>query len=429
MRRHAVPDAYEAIWAELGLDLERYAQLRAAGPQPFREIVLSRELRPAGMGYFDDLMRGLHTTRVKELYDFRRDGGKVVGIFCVFVPEDLILAAGAIPVALCAGSPFPLGAAETVLPMNTCALVKAAYGFELERICPYSLLSDLIVGETTCDGKKKMYELFGRLRDIFVMEVPQRKTDQGMALFNRELDELRGVLEYLTGNEVTAESLADATALHEAKRAAMQRIADTRRAPLPPISGVDALFLNQLSFIDDTARFTAAANSLAEELEDRVAAGEGAYPGKRPRILVTGCPMALPNWKVPNLIETCGGAVVAEESCIGSRYYEPRVAGKAPSLPEQLSALAQRQLETHCASFTPNDERVDDILRLVEEYHADGVIQYTLQFCHTFAHEAVKVDQALAEAGVPSLKVETDYSPQDAAQLKLRVQAFLEMIG
>jgi benzoyl-CoA reductase/2-hydroxyglutaryl-CoA dehydratase subunit BcrC/BadD/HgdB len=424
-----MPDDYQSMWADLGLDLERYAELRAAGPAPFRDTVLARDLRPAGMGYFDDLMRGLHTTRVKELYDFRKEGGKVVGIFCVFVPEDLILAAGAVPVALCAGSPFPIGAAETILPVNTCALVKAAYGFELERICPFSLLSDLVIGETTCDGKKKMYELFGQLRDIFVMEVPQRKTDQALALFGRELDELRSVLEYLTGNDITAASLAEATALHEGKRAAMQRIAETRQAQMPPINGVDALLVNQLSFLDDTARFTDQANALAEELEDRVAVGEGAYADERPRILITGCPMALPNWKVPRLIEACGAAVVAEESCIGSRYFEPRAARGATSLPDQMQAIARRQLETHCASFTPNQERVDDILRLADQYHVDGVIQYTLQFCHTFAHEAVKVDQALQEAGVPSLRLETDYSAQDIEQLKLRVQAFLEMIG
>lgn len=424
-----MPNDYPAMWAELGLNLERYETLRAAGPEVFKSVILSQQRRPEGMAQFDDLMRGLHTWRVKELVDFRKEGGEVVGIFCVFVPEDLILAAGAVPVALCSGSPFPIDAADTVLPMNTCALVKSAYGFELERLCPYSLVSDLLIGETTCDGKKKMYELFGKLRDIFIMEVPQKQTEAGFELFLHEMNELRGVLEVLTGTEITAEALAEGTRLHEAKRAAMARIAATRRAAAPPISGVDALFVNQLSFIDDTARFTENANALAAELEARVERGEGAYAQPGPRILITGCPMALPNWKVPHLVETSGGMVVAEESCVGTRYFEPRAAQTDGSLEGQLRAIARRQLDTHCASFTPNEERVEDILRLARDFAVDGVIQYTLQFCHTFAHEAVKVDEALDAAGIPNLRLETDYSKQDVEQLKVRIQAFLEVVG
>lgn len=424
-----VTDDYEAMWRELGLNPERYAQLRAAGPEAFKRIVLSQTGRPGGMAYFDGLMRGLHTWRVKELVDFRKAGGKVVGIFCVFVPEDLVLAASAAPVALCAGSGFTVDAADTVLPKNTCALVKSAYGFELEKVCPFSLVSDLIIGETTCDGKKKMYELFADLRDVFILEVPQRDSDAGLALFLTGLQELRGVLECVTGQTVTAEGLAEATRLHEGKRRAMARIAQTRRAANPPIGGVDALLVNQLSFLDDTERFTQQANALAEELEQRAEAGQGAYGRPGPRILITGCPMALPNWKVPHLIEASGGMVVAEESCIGSRYFEPLAGHSDGTLEGQLRAIARRQLDTHCASFTPNEERIEDILRLAKDYAVDGVVQYTLQFCHTFALEAVKVERALRAAGIKSLSLETDYSPQDSEQLRLRIEAFLEMLA
>lgn len=422
-------DPYEAMWQSLGLNLERYAQMRAAGAEVFKQVVLSQTRRPRGMAYFDDLMRGLHTWRMKELVDFREQGGKVVGLFCVFVPEDLILAAGAVPVALCSGSAFTIDAADTVLPMNTCALVKSAYGFELEKLCPYSLVSDLIIGETTCDGKKKMYELFGEMRDILILEVPQKHTPAGMELFVEQLRELRCVLECLTDTEITPRDLAQATRLHESKREAMARIAATRAAPTPPLSGVDALLVNQLSFLDDTSRFVHNATALAQELEARIEAGEGAYERPGPRVLVTGCPMALPNWKVPHLIETSGGMVVGEESCVGSRYFEPRTPESDGSVEGQLRAIARRQLDTHCASFTPNEERIADILRLIQELRADGVVQYTLQFCHTFAHEAVKVDRALAEAGIPTLRLETDYGKQDVEQLKLRIQAFLEVLA
>ena len=424
-----MPDQYEAMWAELGMNLERYAELRAAGAPVFKSVVLAQKNRPEGMRYFDDLMRGLHTWRVKELADFRHAGGKVAGIFCVFVPEEIVLAAGAVPVSLCSGSAFSIPAAERILPANTCALIKSAYGFELERVCPYLHLSDLVIGETTCDGKKKMYELMGRGRDVFVIETPQTRSEAAHELFTSELHRLVARMQDLTGNEITPEKLAVATELHERKRAAMARIAATRSAPNPPISGIDALLVNQLSFIDEHERFIANANALAEELEARVASGEGAYEAPDPRILITGCPMALPNWKLPNVVETSGGMVVGEESCVGSRYYEQRVDRAADSLDEQLRQIAARQLRTNCASFTPNDERLADIVRLADELHVDGVIQYTLGFCHTFAFEAVKVSEALKGRGIPCLSLETDYSPSDVAQLRLRVAAFLEMVG
>jgi len=420
---------HHSLWERIGINIPRLEQMRVGGGEAFKRIVLSRGARPRAMAYFDDFMRGLQTRRIQELQDFRDEGGKVVGIFCVFVPEDLILAAGAVPVGLCSGSPATIDSANKVLPLNSCALVKSSYGFEMDKVCPFSLVSDLIIGETTCDGKKKMYELFGLLRDIYVMEVPQKQTEGAFSLFLSELSELRCVLECLTCNAITAESLAEATRLHEAKREAMARIARTRRAPNPPINGVDALFVNQLSFADDTERFISRASELAEELESRVAAGVGAYETPGPRILITGCPMALPNWKLPHLIEASGAMVVGEESCVGSRYYEPRAASSDRSLDAQLQAIARRQLATPCPSFTPNDQRVDDVVRLAREYEVDGVIQYTLQFCHTFAHEAVKLDAALDEAGIPSLQLETDYSPQDTEQLRLRIEAFLETLG
>ena len=420
---------YHSLWERLGINIPRLEQMRLGGGESFRRVVLSREHRPDAMAYFDDLMRGLHTTRIRQLQDFRDEGGKVVGIFCVFVPEDLILAAGAVPVGLCSGSPFTIDSADTVLPLNTCALVKSAYGFEMEKVCPYSLVSDLIIGETTCEGKKKMYELFGQLRDIYIMEVPQKQNEQACALFLSELRELRCVLECMTGNVITAEALADATALHESKRQAMERIARTRRAANPPINGTDALLVNQLSFVDDSERFTARANALASELEQRAAAGVGAYERPGPRLLITGCPMALPNWKLPHLVEAAGAMVVAEESCVGSRYFEPRAEPAGADLDGQLEAICRRQLATPCPSFTPNSRRIEDVLRLARDFSVNGVIQYTLQFCHTFAHEAVKLDAALEQAGVPSLQLETDYSVRDTEQLRLRIEAFLETLS
>ncbi len=419
---------YRSMWTELDIDLEKHDTLLQVLPSMYESIFLSQENRPEAMDYFDFVVGEIHGLRVRELMDHKASGGRVVGLYCVFVPEDLIMAAGAIPVGLCAGTQFSVPDAEQVLPRNTCALIKSSFGFKLGRTCPYVQASDFVIGETTCDGKKKMYEVLAGYHPTYVMEVPQRKTRLGRELFLEETRGLKAKLEAETGVAITAERLAEATAVVEAKRRALQRLHNIRKARPAPITGLDALLVTQISFYDDSVRFAEKVNALCEELEGRTAKGEGVAPADAPRILVSGSPMAIPNWKLHRILEDSGAAVVGEESCTGTRYFSYLAAENDGSLEGQLEVIADRQLETHCACFTPNDERIADILTLARDWRADGVVHYNLQFCHTFANEAVKVEKALAEENIPLLRIETDYSDEDMGQLKTRVDAFLEMI-
>jgi benzoyl-CoA reductase/2-hydroxyglutaryl-CoA dehydratase subunit BcrC/BadD/HgdB len=360
--------------------------------------------------------------------DHRAGGGKVVGLYCVFVPEDLILAAGAIPVGLCAGTQFSIPDAEEVLPRNTCALIKSSFGFKLGRTCPYVQASDFLIGETTCDGKKKMYELLAEHHPTYVMEVPQKKTPLGRRLFLEELGALKAKLEAETGVAITADKLAQATAVIEAKRSALQRLNRIRQARPVAISGLDALLVTQISFYDDPVRFAKKVDALCQELVAGIDKGEATAAADSPRVLVSGSPMAIPNWKLHQILEESGAVVVGEESCTGTRYFNYLTPENDGTLAAQLEAIADRQLETHCACFTPNDERIEDILALARDWMVDGVVHYNLQFCHTFANEAVKVEKALAEEDIPLLRIETDYGDEDIGQLRTRVDAFLEMI-
>ena len=419
---------YRPMWAELGLDLERHDMLLEALGGMYSDLFLSQKNRPKSMDYFDFVMSEIHGLRVKELQDHRAAGGKVVGLYCVFVPEDLVLAAGAIPVGLCAGAQFAVPDAEEVLPRNTCPLVKSSFGFKLSRTCPYIQASDLVVGETTCDGKKKMYEILAEYHPTYVMEVPQKKSPLGRDLFLEEVRGLKAKLEAETGNAITAARLAQATGLIDGKRRALQRLQSLRKARPAPISGLDALLITQIAFYDDVVRFTEKVNALCDELDERVAKGEGVAPAAAQRVLISGSPMAIPNWKLHQLLEESGAVVVGEESCTGTRYFNYLTPANDGTVDGQLAAIADRQLETNCACFTPNDERLDDIVALARGWDADGVVHYDLQFCHTFANEAVKVERRLAEEKIPLLRIETDYSDEDVGQLRTRIDAFLEMI-
>ncbi len=419
---------YKQMWTELGIDLKKHdALLSALGPI-FKEMYLSQKNRPAGMGFFDFVVGDIHGIRVKELRERAINGDKVVATYCIFVPEEIILAAGAIPVGLCAGTQFSVPIAEEVLPRNTCALIKSSFGFKLGRICPYVQTSHLIVGETTCDGKKKMFEILSEYQPVYVIEVPHKKTELSRELWSGELLAFKDVIEKLTGNKITADKLREAIKLVNDRRRALQRLYNLRKISPVPISGKDALLVTQISFYDDVSRCIQQVNSLCDELEKRARAGDGVFPANAPRILVAGSPMAIPNWKLHHILETAGAAVVCEESCIGTRAFSDLVAESNGTVESQLRAIADRYMQIHCACFTPNEERIDDIIRLAKEYKVDGVVHYNIQFCHTYAHEAVKVEKALAKECIPLLRIETDYSDEDAGQLRNRVDAFLEMI-
>jgi benzoyl-CoA reductase/2-hydroxyglutaryl-CoA dehydratase subunit BcrC/BadD/HgdB len=416
------------MWERLDLDLEAHDALLGVLGKFYGDIYLSQQGRLRGAEYLDFVLSEVHGLRIKEIQDAKAQGRKVVGTFCVFVPEEITLAADAVQVGLCAGAEAGKELAETMVPRNTCSLIKSFIGFKLARLCPYTESCDLIVGETTCDGKKKAYEPFGELVNMHIMEVPQQKNAADRALWKAEILRYKEEIEQLTGVTITAERLAAAIKIVNDKRRALQRLTALRAASPAPISGRDALLVNQISFYDDPVRFTAKMNELCDELEARVAKGEGVAEADTPRLLLSGCPMAVPNWKLPYIVESSGAVIVGEESCIGTRNTRDLVDESGATLEELLDAIADRYMKIDCACFTPNAERQQNVMDLAKTLNADGVIQYNLLFCQPYANESIRLDKTLTAEGIPSLSIETDYSMEDVQQLKTRVEAFVETL-
>ena len=316
------------LWTELGIDLKQHDVLLGGLGPAYADIYLSQKDRPKGMGFFDFVVGDIHGIRVHELREHARNGGKVVATYCVFVPEEFAWAAGAIPVGLCAGAQFSVPLAEEVLPRNTCALIKSSFGFKLGRLCPYVQASHLIVGETTCDGKKKMFEILGR--------APARLRHGGP----EQEDEVRprpvgGRSQRVQGRYREADRQQD-----HGSRICNERYEEGQRPPPRPAAslqpaqgqpgphiGKDALLVTQVSFYDDVA---------AEHADGQRPLRRTRRTGRRrvtassrkdaPRILISGSPMAIPNWKMHHLLESAGAAVVCEESCTGTRSFSDLVA-------------------------------------------------------------------------------------------------------
>ena len=420
---------YRKMWESLGMDLETHDQLCEVLPQAFGDVFLSQENRPEAMDYYNFVIAEIHGIRPQELIKAQEEGKKVFGTFCVYVPDELIFAANAIATGLCGGSQFWVPGGEKVLPTNTCPLIKASVGARLDRTCPFFRIADMYIGETTCDGKKKAWEILGEDVPVHVMDLPQMKREKDIKAWAEEIKELKKVIEEFTGNKVTAESLSESIKLINNKRKALSRLYECRKADKVPISGRDALVISQIAFYDDPARFTQMTNKLCDELEQRIKDGVSVVKEGTKRILLTGTPLAVPNWKLHNIIETSGAVVVCEEMCTGTRYFENLVDETKTTIDEQIDALANRYMVINCACFTPNTGRIDDIIRLAKEYKVDGVIDVNLKFCSLYDVEGYTVERALKEACIPVMGIETDYTDNDAEQLRTRIGAFIEMIG
>lgn len=418
------------MWKELGMDLESHDQLCEALPAAFGDVFLSQENRPEAMAFWDMVAADVHGIRPAELVEAQKNGQKVFGTFCTYVPDEVVVACNGIVTGLCGGSQFWVPDGEKYLPADMCPLIKASLGARMGRTCPFFRIVDEIVGETTCDGKKKMYEILATDVPMHIMELPQMKRPKDIDAFADEIALFGKNVEEVTGKQLTVENLADAIRIINNRRRALQRVYETRKNPdIIPISGTDALLMMQIAFFDDPVRCAEMAGKLADELEQRLADGVSVFPKGTKRILLTGTPLAIPNWKLHHIIETSGAAIVCEENCTGTKFFTNLVDESQTTLEGQFHALAERYMKINCACFTPNTARIDEVLQLARDYQVDGVINTNLKFCTTFKTEAPALEKVLEDNGIPVLDIETDYTDNDAEQLRTRVEAFVEMLG
>ena len=218
-----------------------------------------------------------------------------------------------------------------------------------------------MVGETTCDGKKKVYELLNELIPTYVIEIPHKPdTQRGKEFWLKEVEAFKAEIEKLTGNKITAEKLKAAIELINNKRKALKRLTDLRQKT-PAHQRIRRLLISQISFNDDPVRFTAKVNELCDELEERVRNGVGVDSKDAPRLMISGCPMAIPNWKVHSIAQAAGASVVVEESCVGTRYFTDLVEPKSDKLEDLLWAIVEKYSKIPCACFTPNDRRIESV--------------------------------------------------------------------
>ncbi len=359
---------------------------------------------------------------VKELKD---KGVPVVGAYCTYFPKEIAMAMGAATVGLCSTSDETIAEAERDLPKNLCPLIKSSYGFAKTDKCPYFYFSDVVVGETTCDGKKKMYELMQEFKDVYMMELPNSQSERGLAFWKGEIIAFKQYLETKFNVTITDEDVRRAVREENAVRRSLKRFYSTMRHEPTPMTGHDMFkVLYGTTFKLDRSVIPAEIDALTDTIEKEYAAGK--RQDKKPRILITGCPMGGATEKVIRAIEENGGVVVAYENCTGTKNVERLVDEEAEDI---YQALAERYLAIGCSVMTPNPNRYESLDSLIDEYHVDGVVEMVLQACHTYSVESKSIrDFVTKKKNIPYIYIETDYSTTDVGQLSTRLAAFVEML-
>lgn len=355
----------------------------------------------------------------------KEKGIPVVGSYCTYFPKELPMAIGAAAVSLCSMSGETIEVAEQDLPKNLCPLIKASYGFAKTDKCPYFYFSDLIVGETTCDGKKKMYELMSQFKDVYVMQLPQSQDERGRKFWRESCLELKKKLEEKFGTVITDEAVRQAVHTENGVRRALQRFYGVMKHDPAPITGLELFrVLYGSTFKLDRSSLADELNALTDKIEAEYAAGKRL--DKKPRILITGCPMGGATEKVIEAIENNGGVVVTYENCSGAKAIEREAKEDTDDI---YGAIADRYLGIGCSVMTPNNNRFKLLDEMIDEYKVDGVVEMVLQACHTYSVESKTVRRFVThDKEIPYIYIETDYSKTDVGQLNTRLAAFVEML-
>ena len=355
----------------------------------------------------------------------KEQGIPLVGTYCTFMPQEIAMAAGAVVVSLCSTNDETIEEAEKDLPRNLCPLIKSSYGFGKTDKCPYFYFADMVVGETTCDGKKKMYEYMADFKAVHVMQLPSSATDAASrALWRTEILRLQQQIEARFGQPISETALREAIRLKNRERQATADFYRLGQLNPPALSGTDILkVVYGATFRFDKNALIAELNAMTAQVKTQWQ--EGQRLESRPRILITGCPIGGAAEKVVRAIEENGGWVVGYENCTGAKATERNVAEEG----DVYDALTDKYLAIGCSCISPNTERLRLLSQMVEEYQADGVVDVILQACHTYAVESLSIKRHLRKQhDLPYMAVETDYSTSDVGQLSTRVAAFIEML-
>ena len=355
---------------------------------------------------------------------------KGIGTLCVMVPTELIYAAGAMPVRLCSGSYTAYSIGDEDIPRDACPLIKAVMGMGQMHVMPVFDNCSFMISPVTCDCKKKLAGVLDNVKNIIPLPIPPlKKEDADTEIFLQELYRLIPILEKETGKQITLQSLAEGINIVGEAQYELSQFLGYRKHFPSLIYGTQVMaIMNAYSYMPAKV-WTEQIRCLNIEMKSRLEKKQFVGKINQPRILLTGSPIIFPNIKIPLLIEEMGGILAADETCMGERgLYDP-VSVTDTSFDGMMRAIAARYIKPcTCPIFVDNSQRIYRIKQMMKQNHIQGIIYHVLRGCLVYDYEYQMMEEEFSKIDIPIIRVESDYNEEDVEQLRIRIEAFIELI-
>jgi bzd-type benzoyl-CoA reductase N subunit len=364
-----------------------------------------------------DRFREAYANRYRELNIRKEKGQKIVGWMCLYVPEEILAAAGILPVRIIGGAERT-PQADAYLYTNACSFVRSCLEEALDKKYPFL---DGFVVANTCDHIRRLYDVWQQYLKLpltHIISLPHKVDDSTLEFYTEQLRHFKEKVEDFCGQTISDKALNEAIEVYNQTRQLLHQLYRLRAPDDPPITGAQTLEILRAAMIMPKEEFN---NLLADFLKG--VSSQKPYTDHQVRLMVLGSELDDPEYL--RIIEESGAMIVADDLCLGSRYFWTLVDPES----DPIRALARRYLfNAPCPRIRPDTIRKKHLKEMVDNFRVSGAIYETIKFCDIYGVYYPMAKTYLAELGLPLLGLEREYSLASIGQMKTRVQAFLESI-
>ena len=370
--------------------------------------------------------------RPEELSEARSKGQIVVGYFCCYIPEEIILALGMIPIRLGRGGDENLvGLGSEYVSDKNCVFIRESMGLFAEGRDPFVVNSDIVAVAGTCVQMYRMAEVveyYFKPKKVAILGVPRNfYLPEGRTYFREEMKDFVRQLEEISETKLVQHDLETSIKLCQEIRDAVLELYDYQAIDCPPISWEEILEVIHAGFYLDRNLYLSFLKKLLTEVKDRDIAGK---PDDRIRLMLSGSIIAPDDWKIIRLVAEMGGRIVADDLCTGLRFHKELVVKD-----NSIASIADANLDRiPCASLPcllpiDEDRRFIHMLQMIQDCRVEGMLYHTLRFCDPFTFKAPATKKFLQEQfNLPFLELHTEYSTSDIEAIRTRLESFMDTL-
>ncbi len=373
------------------------------------------------MGAFDELAKVSRTRENDYVREWKKQGKKVVGYVCTYLPEELLYAADILPYRITGKGVSDTSQADSYLTRVNCTFSRCC--LELAIGGQYDFL-DGAAFVNGCDHIRRAFDNWKAHKKarpfMHLLPVPHLISDDGRNWYKEEVLTLRKALENHFHVEITSEKLSDAIAVYNRTRSLLRQLYDLRTKDNPPVTGAEVMTILSAGAAMPKREFNKILENLVEEVRTREST-----PDKRIRLMVAGSMMDEPDF-IAN-VEDLGAIVVTDTLCLGTRAFWDLTDESG----DPVESLVDRYyVHVPCPRMAGQyKKRLGFVREQAQRARVDGAILEYIKFCDLHGTDNALLKKDLEKAGIAAIELERQYGPlADAGRVRTRIQAFLERI-